>query len=182
MKALRYLLIFVSSIIALGIFVLWYIGLFDSMQLEKKNFSMKIVAGINFKGSYQQIGPVMGFVDSALNQIGISSPLGFGIYYNDPNTTPEEDLESFVGKVIEEEHLERVEEIKALGLDVDTIPSGEVLTASIPIRSQMSYMLGPVRAYPALEQMALDSAENVTLVFEFYNLRTQKIEYNLLTN
>jgi len=180
MKALKYLLIVVSSVIALGIFALWYIGVFDQMELEKRVQPAYVVAGVTFKGSYQQIGPLMGQVDSSLRSIGINCSKAFGIYFNDPNTTPESELESYVGSVIENGDLERLADIKSLELQIDTISEGKSWVVSLPIRNQLSYMIGPVRAYPVLEKAVTDSADNVALVYEIYDLEASQSNYVML--
>jgi DNA gyrase inhibitor GyrI len=180
MKALKYLLIVFTSLIALGVFLLWWVGIFDQMKLEQRQQPAYVVAGINFKGSYQQIGPIMAGVDSSLRSIGINCEKGFGIYYNDPNVTPEADLESYVGNVIEGEQLERLSDIEKLNIQIDTIPSGLAWVASLPIRNQLSYMIGPVRAYPALEQAVNDSADVVSLVYEIYNVAAEEAHYVML--
>lgn len=180
MKALRYFVIVISSLIALGFFLLWYVGVFDKVDLEKRSSPSYLVAGYNFKGSYQQIGPIMGEVDSLLRLIGVNSTKGFGIYFNDPNTTPEAELESYVGNVIEGDSRNRIEEILSLGLQVDTIPAGTAWVASMAIRSQFSYMVGPIRAYPMLEEAVKEADDEVSLVYEIYDLDKKIIHYSML--
>ncbi len=180
MRALRYFVIIISSLIALGFFMLWYVGVFDKIELEKREVSPYIVAGYNFKGSYQQIGPIMGEVDSLLRGAGVNSNKGFGIFFNDPNTTPEAKLESFVGNVIEGEDINKIDLIRSLGLQVDTVPSGMAWVASLGIRSQISYMVGPIRAYPMLEEAVSEANEEVSLVYEIYDLEKNLIHYSML--
>jgi hypothetical protein len=180
MKALRYFVIFFTSILALAVFFLWYVGIFDQLKLSKTEMPEYLVAGISIKGSYQQIGPSFERVDSLLAIHNVSSQIRFGVYYNDPANTPEAELESFVGCVLKAQDFTRLDAIETKEIKLDKIPAGEALSVEMDIRSDLSYMIGPIRAYPVLEAAAERDSLDIALVYELYKLDEEKAQYTML--
>lgn len=163
---------------AAGIVIfLWYMGSFSTINVQEKEEGGFIVAGMDVTGPYKEGGKYISKVNSKLQQVHIASHKGFGIYYDNPATTPEEKCRSFMGCVLEEKDLGRIADIEATGLKVDTIKKVKSVVAEFPLKNMFSYMIGPGRVYPAINKYMQEKNYQVTLSYEVYDDAARKITY-----
>ena len=168
----------IIGILALIVLVfLWYAGFFNKIVVNEREEGGYVVAGEEFTGAYAKVGPTMNKVDSLIRELGVECTRGFGIYYDDPKVTPKEECRSYVGNVIEEKDFEHLESIKALGLKMDSIQKTCALVIEFPVRSVLSYMVGPMKAYPALTEYSQEKSMIPVLLFELYDVPDKKAYY-----
>lgn len=174
---MKKVLIIVGVIAIAFIGFYWYIGGFESLEVKKKRMGGYLVAGLNYTGPYHMVGPTMEKADSTLRSMGINCTKGFGIYYDNPETTPENQLRSYVGNVIESADAALIEEMQLQGLRVDSISEKESLVAEMTTRSTLSYMIGPMKAYPLLTEAIKANTCVPTMSYELYDVPAQKTYY-----
>ena len=175
MKIALYVILIV---IALALFGARYSGLLEKIRIGEGNEKGYTVVGLEFIGPYKQIGPEMEKVTKTLKDLNVQSKLGFGIYYNDPKTTPKEQLRSYVGSIVEVEDLDKLDILKEAGLKIDTIPASKIVTTQVPIHSQLSYMTGAMKAYPAMNKYIAEKGYEVTFPpYEIYDEVNNRIMY-----
>lgn len=177
MKTLKIILIALLILILLVVGLYWYVGGFYSVTIKKEIADGYFVAGKEFTGPYNKIMPTMNYVDSALRSKGINCTVGFGIYYDDPKVTPQENCRSFVGNVINKSDSTTLEVIKKLGLRSDSVANAPALIIEFPIRSSMSYMVGPMKVYPAFTKYLEENKLQGTFSMEVYDVPNKKILY-----
>ena len=177
MKILKTILIILSVIIVVFTLFSWYIGLFTKVEVEEKVEGGYTVVGKEFVGQYAKAGKFMKDVDNELTELGITSTKGFGIYYDNPRTVAPEKCRSFVGNILEEKDYGRIDELQSKGFKVDTIPTTTSVIAYFPIKSDMSYMIGPIKVYPELSKYISDNGYKVTSSIEIYDVPNKKILY-----
>jgi len=177
MKILKTLLIILSVIIVLFTLFSWYIGLFTNVEVEEKIEGGYTVVGKDFVGPYAKAGKFMTEVDAELTELGIKSTKGFGIYYDNPRTVAPDKCRSYVGNVLEEKDYERINELQAKGFKVDTIPATTSVVAYFPIKTNMSYMIGPIKVYPKLSKYISDKGYKMTSSIEIYDVPNKNIIY-----
>ena len=114
-----------------------------------------------------------------LKSFGLVSSKGFGIYYDDPKATPQDKCRSFVGNIIEKKDFDKIQELKASGLKIDSIPVSNTVVTEFPIKTSLSYMIGPMKAYPAISKYINERKYKVTLTFEVYDMKKEKILFNI---
>ena len=175
MKALKITFITIGIIIILAVVSLWYVGFFTKINIQEKEAGGYVLAGEEIIGSYSKVGPVIMKVDKKLKDMGLSSTKGFGIYYDNPKTTPQAQRRSYVGNIIETKDLDKIEVIKTQGLKVDSVPLAKSLVVEFPIRNQLSYMIGPMRAYPKLMKYAENKGFKIKLAMEVYDIPSKQI-------
>ena len=177
MKALKIVFIIFSILVIFILSALWYVGFLTKVPIEDKQAGGYIVAGEEFIGPYSKVGPTMNKVDSVLRIMNINCAQSFGIYYSNPNETPKEQCRSFVGNIIEPKDTGRIIAIKDKGLKVDTISSGQALVVEFPYKDKFSFMVGPLKVYPAFTKYMKEKNYKTTQSLEVYDIPNKKILY-----
>jgi len=177
---MKTILVVVVSLLIVALAYIWYSGAFtDVMVVEKTEGGYKVV-GQEFTGSYSKAGRSISEVDKKLKDMGISCSKGFGIYYDDPKTTPQEKCRSFVGNILEENDPDKIPRLNSAGLKIDSIPRSKVVSAEFPAKTFLSYMIGPIKVYPVLSEYIIEKKYKVTYSLEVYNMPENKITYMML--
>lgn len=104
-------------------------------------------------GSFNEVGPVFDEVYQKLTEDGVDTTLGMGVYYGNPAVTEESELRSEVGSLIDE--------VQAMMIDrevysVKDIEQSKYIVVSLPFKNSLSYMIGVMKAYPAIEAYRLE--------------------------
>jgi hypothetical protein len=165
----------VTQIIFLGVFVaimafLWYVGFFEKVRVFEGRHGGYTVAGLDHVGAYRELGRVFSKVDGILREMGIICTKGFGIYYDNPKETPQNELRSFVGDIIDNDPQVDIEKIRASILRVDHIPNRDAVVVELPIRSKLSYMINPVKAYPRMNKYMNAHDFDLLQAYEIYDV------------
>lgn len=177
MKALKIILIIIAALAVLIIGVMWWLGFFTKVEVMEKEVGGYILAGKDFTGSYSLVAPTMMKVDKDLRKMGIECTKGFGVYYDNPQVTPQEKCRSFVGNVLEAKDTLKIEEIVSKGFKVDTIDIKPSLVVEFPSPNKISYMIGPMIAYPALNKYMKEKGLKTSLSLEVYDVPAKKTLY-----
>lgn len=173
MKALKITLITLALLAIAILTIFWYSGAFAKIDVQQTQSEEYIIVGKLFTGPYYKVNNPMEQVDSLLRSIGIQSTRGFGIYYDNPESTPNDQCRSFVGNILELNNLSKIIQIQALGLTIDTIQSHQSVVLSLPTKTKLSYMIAPQRAYPALVKYINTHNLKPTLAVEIYDVPKQ---------
>jgi len=130
------------------------------------------------RGEYRQSGGVMDRIYySLLNDRGIETYKGFGLYYDNPRKVEKENLRSEAGCVLEEKDFEQLPLLKEQ-YRVRDFPVREYITAEFPYRGKMSVMFSLMKVYPALNRFADEKGyETDSFVMEIYDVPGGKISY-----
>lgn len=147
----KIILILLFSLIILVIGVLAYHDFFVNPQVTEKEMGPYTIAVKRFVGGYYKVGPTMTEVDTWLRSIGVNSTRGVGLYYDDPAKQKENELRSDVGNILEKVDKKILEKIKEK-LEVKDIKKQKMVVVKYPIKSPFSYMLGPMKVYPAINK------------------------------
>jgi hypothetical protein len=174
MKMLIYIV--VATLLLLAVFML-YIGVFETVNVEEKIEGGYVVAGADFVGPYAKTGPEFEKVSKIIKDMGLESTKGLGIYYDDPKAVEAGKCRSFIASVIEEKDMDKMDLLKEKGLTIKTIEKCNSLVIELPVRSSWSYMVGPIKAYPALEKYVGDTKYKEGIVYELYDMPAKKVFY-----
>lgn len=177
MKTLKIILIVIGALLIILTLYLWSQGMFACLTAVERTEGGFKVAGMEYTGSYQKAGKFMVDVDNKLKEAGITCTRGFGIYYDDPKTTPAEKCRSFVGNIIEEKDWVRMTELQSKGFRVDSVPAAAAVVVEFPVKSTLSYMIGPMKAYPVLSKYMKEKGYTGTMPLEVYDVAQKKIFY-----
>ncbi|MFA5098095.1 MAG: hypothetical protein WC490_05650 [Candidatus Margulisiibacteriota bacterium] len=150
MKILEWGAISLLVLAAAIVSFLVYMGVFSSVKIEEKEMGPYTLVYEHFVGPYSQTGTVFSRVYESLKADKITTRDGIGIYYDDPSKVSKDRLRSDCGCLIDSKDMKKV---KSLGkkYKLKTIKKSLSMVAEFPIRNSLSYMIGPMKAYPALE-------------------------------
>jgi len=168
MKILKWILIILAVIVLLAIGFMAYMGIFSPMKPYEAKMGPYTIAYESFIGPYAKTGPVFARVSEALKAEGIVTTRGLGIYYDNPSQVPADKLRSDCGVVIEEKDLAKFNKIKTK-FKVKEIAQKDSVVVEFPIRNAVSYMIGPMKAYPALMKYAGEKNYKMTMIYELYD-------------
>jgi hypothetical protein len=175
MKLLKITLMIAATLAVIILLSGWYMGYFTQVKVIEKEAGGYKVIGVNVTGPYSNVAADMEKVDKQLKDMGVISSKGFGIYYDDPKVVPAEKCRSFVGSIIEENDFRIVSELKPEGLKIDSIPLARSVVAEFPIKNPLSYMIGPMKVYPALSEYMASKGYRSALSVEIYDMANKKI-------
>lgn len=148
-RFIKYLLaLIVLAILLIGGY-LYFLGAFDSVLVDERMMGPYTLVYQEHTGSFSEVGPVFDEVYQKLSDNGIDTMLGMGIYYGNPAVVAESELRSEVGSLIDE--------VQAMTIDreeynIKEIEQAKYIVVSFPFKNSLSYMIGVMKAYPAIEK------------------------------
>ncbi|MBN3032891.1 MAG: GyrI-like domain-containing protein [Candidatus Saganbacteria bacterium] len=173
MKIVKWLLIVLVIIALLAAGFLAYLGYFSSPNVREAKMGPYTIVYESFTGPYAQTGPVFARVHKAVTAAGIKAGQGLGIYYDDPSKVPAGKLRSDCGVVIGAKDLRKARALKQF--KVKRLPASRCAVAEFPIRNTLSYMIGPMKAYPALMKYLQEKNYKMAAAYELYDEGHKKI-------
>lgn len=165
-----FLIILVVIVVLILLFVV-YMGIFSKVSVEEKKMGPYIYAYVKHTGPYTEVGAPMMELSNKMKEAGFNSVDGIGIYYDDPEKTPKEELRSDIGLIIRIEDMEKVE-LNKDKFDFSILEEKDYLTAEFQIKNSLSYIIGPMKVYPLLKEKNLS---NQTKGIEYYDMTNKKI-------
>jgi hypothetical protein len=174
MKVLKWLLIVIVVLVLVVLGWLAYMGVFTTPKVSVQKIGPYTLVYEEYTGPYSGSGPVIGRVYSALKADGIETRKGFGIYLNDPKNTTPDQLRSLLGCVLEEKDLGKAGQLRKQ-FKVSRWAAADCLVAEFPIRNNLSYMIGPLKVYPALNKELNARGWKMGACLELYDMPAKKI-------
>jgi hypothetical protein len=174
MKIFKWLLIVVGILALIVLAFLSYLGLFSELKTYEAVMGPYTIAYESFTGPYAQTGPVFDRVYKAVKAAGIETTRGLGLYYDDPSKVEAAKLRSELGVIIEAKDLAKFKVISQK-FKVKVIPKKPSIVAEFPIRNMLSYMIGPMKGYPALVKYAGQKGCKLGQPYELYDEAQKKI-------
>ncbi len=175
---MKTLIIIILSVIAVVLIVYSYFGGFNQVTANISLQGGETVVYEEITGDYKQSGTVMDKVYYSLRDTdNIETFKGFGIYYDNPQTTEKAKLRSEAGCIIEPGDVDKVNNISG-NFKVKVLPEKEYLIAEFPYKGKMSVVFGLMKVYPAMNKHAKKNnlpAEGP--VTEIYDVPHKKIIY-----
>lgn len=166
-----------GTLLLILVVFLAYMGMFKTMTVTEKEMGPYTVVYESFVGPYKETGPIFDKVYKELKAMGISTKLGFGIYYDNPSEVAADKLRSDCGAVLEEKYFNKLEDLKKK-FKVVEIKKQPGLVTEFPIKNMMSFMFGPMKAYPALDKYAKSkNYSHDSVGYELYDETQKKTFY-----
>ena len=175
---MKIIVIIIAAIVAIALLVYAYFGGFKKVSVTTSSMGGETVVYEEITGDYKQSGAVMDKVYYSLRDTdNIETFKGFGIYYDNPQTTEKSKLRSEAGCIIEPGDIDKVNLISG-EFKVKALPEKEYLVTEFPYKGKMSVVFGIMKVYPAMNKYAEKnnlSAEGP--VTEIYDVPNKKIIY-----
>jgi len=164
-------------VIVMIVLFLFYMGAFSKVSISEQIKGPYTFAYVEHIGPYHEVGEVMMELDNKMRKLGFNSTDGLGIYYDDPKKTPKDKLRSEVGSIITVDDMNKINNNRDK-LNFKTIEKQRYLVTNFPIKNMMSYMLGPMKIYPAFGKYLKDNNIGVPAKgLELYDMNNKTIVF-----
>jgi hypothetical protein len=174
---MKTVLIIVGAIISAIILFLGYSGLFESPSVTEKTAGNYQLVFEEFTGPYREAAKLMDSVYyRLLNEDGIETTRGFGLYYDDPKQVPEAELRSEIGCILEVEHQDKIEELRQK-YNIRLYDMRPSVVMEFPFRNRISIFIGIFKVYPKLEKYMTERGYGEQPVMEIYDWPNRRIFY-----
>ena len=167
MKISKRIALIILILVTLMLSFLAYMGLFNKMTITEKQVGPYTIVYEDITGAYTKTGPVLDNLYKELKADGIEATEALGLYYDDPKNVPAEKLRCKVGIIITPEQEKQIDE-KGLHYSMMTIDQTHSIVTTFPMRNKLSYMLGVLKAYPALSNAMNEKGYQPTPSLEIY--------------
>lgn len=182
MKALKYTLYTIVAVLAVVIGMAWYMGYFKPVTIIQKDAGTYVLVGREFTGTYSDAGKHILQVVNELKDKGISGKKSFGMYYDAPGTKSKDSYRSFVGNILEEKDYGQLTELRSMGFRTDSVAFSKALVAEFPLKNSLSYMVGPMKVYPAISSHENSGNCKSSYSMEVYDVPAGKIVFIMPCN
>ncbi len=158
-------------------YLLFRHGLTQTVRFEREEVAAMNLAYRLHIGDYTQSGKSMDAVYRQLQEQNVHEVTGFGLYYDNPGTTPKEELRALTGCIIPDtSEFERIHDIKTT-----VLPASTALVATFPYKSNFSIAMGALKVYTALAKYRKLHETPEAPVMEIYDMKNSQIIYVVLT-
>jgi hypothetical protein len=176
-KVLVVIGIVIVVVTATCLIFLSFLGFFKKIKTAERMTGPYTYVYRDFKGPYSKTKKVFDEVYEIVRAEGIEPAKGIGVYYDDPAKVSANELRSRCGCIIEGPALKKLPVLKEK-LKTDKIPERKSLVVEFPVKNKISYMIGPLKAYPALAKAAQEKNYTFTEAgIEIYDVPAKKIYY-----
>ncbi len=129
-------------------------------------------------GDYSKsAGPIDKMYYSLLNEEGLETFRGFGIYYDNPRKVEKSRLRSEVGNILEDPDPEILKKLEGR-YNIKILPEKEYIVTEFPYRGKLSVMMGIMKVYPAMNRYVKENGfDEDGWVMEIYDIPGRKIVY-----
>jgi len=146
-------------------------GLLSGVQITEEELPAMTLVGKPITGDYKQSAIEIEAVQSTLLASDITPQHGFGIYYDNPRTTPKNELRSIVG------HRLTKSATLPTPLRAYSLPKTQCIVAEFPYKSPLSIALGVVKVYPKLFAALKEKGHEPMPIIELYEADQGRIRY-----
>jgi len=147
---------------------LYYVGMFQSLEVQSGQEGGYLLGGFYHVGPYEQIGPTFERTQRIADSLGFPTDTLIGCYFSDPEIVPSDSLESYVGAVVASGDFAYVGNMDPGHLELYPIYEGEALFVDFPRKNDVSMIVGALRIYPFLTEEAAKRGFEVGQVYEIY--------------
>lgn len=152
-------------------------GMFHKITFETVDIPAYTAVVKTHVGPFKDVGETLEDVKEELKEAGINTSMDIGIYYDDPETTPQEELRSVLGSIISAENAAVLSDLDE-DLTVIQIPAYRAMVSTFPYKSKISILLGVMKFYPALNKHLEESGLHPEApIVEVYDSGKKEIRY-----
>ena len=177
-------MVIIIILIVLGLFtaVYGFFGGFYKVNLQNLNAGGEILVFENVTGAYNQANKVSNKIYyDLLNNYGIETFKGFGIYYDNPKNVEQNKLRSEIGCIAENIDNDTIEKLKEK-YQVKTLQKENFLVVEFPYKGFFSIMMGMIKVYPVIGKYITENNYKDGPIMEIYDIANKKIIYRKFIN
>lgn len=157
----------VVVIVALAAGIGYWFGMFEPLEFTETEMWEMPVLYKTHVGDYTQVGKIYDEMYVEFEENSIEMWVGFGVYLDDPQKVPKEELKSALGSVYSGGVLTG-SAIPAWWIHKIT-KEHKAVTVTFPYKNKMSFMLGVMKVYPAIKKYVEENDYPMVAVMEVYD-------------
>ncbi len=170
-------LIIIAVIVLLLVFVYAYYGGFKKINILVTKSGGETMVYESVTGDYKQTPKYTDKIYYALlNDEKIETTKGIGIFYDNPNNVAKEQLRSEVGCLLDHADSAVVAQLSGQ-YKLKTLPVDDYIVTEFPMKGGLSFMIGILRVYPALNKFSQENGYKDSPITEIYDVPNKKIIY-----
>lgn len=171
MKYVKIILIVVFTLALIGLGGLWYLGIFQNIEVTKQERGPFTMVYLEHVGSYSKVGDKIEQVSAYLEKNNIEGDIAVGEYFDDPQMTPADKLRSNIGFIVDENvSVSEPYNMKTVELKAYAVAEFKGLP-----------QVGPFIVYPAMGKWCETNGYEMNgPCFELYRMVDEKIETEYL--
>jgi len=155
-------------------------GWFTKIEIMDETVSpMTLITAFN-QGEYAAVGPVMADLYNSASDVGVTSEVGVGIYYDNPDSVSVDSLRALVGMEIADSSLSLVDSISG-DYRIIEVPEMTAKVVHFPYKGQLSILFAIMKVYPELKNQFGDAVSS-SPIFEVYDIPNREIRFVLPQN
>ncbi len=156
----------VILVVAAAIAGFWaYMGGFASVAVERGTIGPIPIAYTTYRGPYSGIGDAWTGFQSEWEAAGATGCDSLAVYLDPPDTPPEK-TRSILACRTDTASAQNAAALQS-AFNSFTVPQSNALLAEFPFKNFFSYMVGPMKVYPAIQEMWPDNFDP-TVAIEIY--------------
>jgi hypothetical protein len=172
----KVIIILVVLIFAILAFI-GYSGLFYTVPIVEKEVGPFTMILKKHTGSYYKAKATFEEVEAVLKKnIDTKKLKAVGLYYDDPAKVKEDKLRSECGFIIDKTDVAKIGALPE-GLIVKEFKKTLCAVGEFPLKSFLSYMIGPARVYPKFAEYGKKKKFTSDFSMEIYDTRSASIVY-----
>lgn len=177
MKILKIILIIFGALIILFVGIYAYCGGFRKIEIKVENQGGETIVYESVTGDYGNTAEYTNKIYYALmNDEKIETTKGVGVFYDNPQTVDKDKLRSDVGSILDYTDSTIISKLSGK-YQIRTLPEGDYIVAEFPLKGGMSFMVGIMKVYPALNKYRKEHGYKRSPVTEIYDVPNKKIIY-----
>ncbi len=150
-------------------------GFFTSVRIKEKVMGPFKLVFKEHVGSYKETGKIQDEIyNKLLNEENIETYRGFGIYYDDPQDTPQNELRSKSGCILEEKDYDKIHKLDD-SYNLMELEKQKFIYTEFPFKSKISIIMGTFKVYPKIEKYVEEKSYKKREVMEIYDVPNKKI-------
>ena len=174
-----FLIIIVAIVILLACLYAYYGGL-KKVEIKIQNQGGETIIYESVIGDYNQTPKYTDKVYyDLLNNEGIETTKGIGIFYDNPKNVDKNKLRSDVGCVLDDADNTVIAKISGK-YQIKTLPEGNYIYAEFPMKGSVSFIIGIMKVYPTLNAYCEKHGYKDSPITEIYDVPNKKIIYRKL--
>lgn len=175
---LKIVLIVFAVLIAVVVVAYIYYGGLSKVVVKEEVQGGEVLVCEEVVGDYAQSGKFTDKVYYALlNNEGIATTKGFGVFYDNPQQVEKSKLRSDIGCIVEGLDSTQIANLSDK-YKVRIYPQANYVTAEFPFKGHMSVMIGLMKVYPQIDEYIKERAiSDKGSIMEIYDVPNKKIIY-----
>lgn len=154
-----------------------YYGGFQSIAFTFKEQGGEVLVYEEVIGDYKQSAEYTNKIYyKLLEEDGIETTKGFGLYLDNPKEVETSELRSEIGCIIDNPDSTLIAKLSEK-YKVKVFPKGNYAFTEFPMKGKLSFLIGIMKVYPALEKFCEEHDIHGGAVMEIYDVPNQKIIY-----